>query len=102
MNVLWVDAITLCDEPGVAEVCQWADDCGQRSLVRIDFTSGEIAVAGPEFDDDGSVDGYTYALYGSEEDLARRESWTQDGGTDVRSFLPTFRDLARAAAREDA
>ena len=77
-DMLWQTALNLHRGDEVADVSQFADECGQMTLIKVDGFDGSYVIAGLESDDGGQVDGYTYTLYSADGLIV-----STDGGSDV-------------------
>lgn len=77
-----------------------ADDCGELTLIRVDFADGSFAIAGAEYSDDDGRDplvvGYTWTHYWPRpsDEGCYGEPGKTDGGPDVTRFARDMRILA--------
>ena len=88
-------AYTLRDEGTINDFCAFADDCGEATLLRINFADGTYVVAGIESDEDGEPEGYTWTAYDviDGDDVAMNTG----GGTDWEMFAKDMRTFAGIA-----
>ena len=77
-DMLWQTALDLHRGDEVSDVNQFADECGQMTLIKVDGFDGSYVIAGLESDDGGEVDGYTYTLYTADGEIV-----STDGGSDI-------------------
>lgn len=92
-NPLTIAADTLRSEGVITDYNTFADDCGEPTLLRIEFGDGTFIVAGIESDDDGEPEGYTWTAYEHVAD-GDDSALNAGGGTDWDKFAADVRAFA--------
>lgn len=90
-------ARTMKDNPGVESVSYYADENGNPTETRVDFTDGTIIIAADEHDDQGNINGFTYTRYESQAHHDAGEESETDGSDDIADLASVIMHTASEA-----
>lgn len=95
IDILSGFACDLLAEGTITDYNRVADECGELTLLRLDFADGTYAVAGAEYGEDGeTIEGYTWTTWTPTEIEGIDDPLSTDGDTNLARFVKDMRVLA--------